>query len=179
MLSLASFWFACAHFFPSFVGKTLQFCFFGGATDSSSLGLGRLGLSAHGPRLPSSMLFRPEVFIAFGNVAVCMIAPLLFPSLDFLMCLWTCRPGPCPGPRLVHQPPCPSCSETQCWLFLFVLIFKVFICFRLCWVFLAVHRLALGAASRELLCSSGFALGFSLQWLLLLWTTHFRCAKGQ
>ena len=48
--------------------------------------------------------------------------------------------------------------------------FNLFIyIFRLCWVFIATHRLSLVAASRGyswLPCA-----GFSLQWLLFLWST--------
>ena len=159
MLSLASFWFACAHLFPSFVGKTFcRFFFFPGATESSSLGLGRLGLTAHGPSLPSSVLFRHALFIEFSNVvAVCMIARFSFP---LLISLCVCK---CVNPRL-HILRALRLSAG----FFFFLIFKIFIYFRLCWVFLAVHGLSRVAASRGLLSSNGFALDFSLRWLLLL-----------
>ena len=52
--------------------------------------------------------------------------------------------------------------------------FILFIYFWLCWVFVAVRRLSLVALSR------GYSLlrcvGFSLWWLLLLWSTGFRHA---
>ena len=50
--------------------------------------------------------------------------------------------------------------------------FYLFICFGLCWVFLATHRLSLAVVS------GGYSLlpcvGFSLQWLLLLQSTGSR-----
>ena len=48
-----------------------------------------------------------------------------------------------------------------------------FFFFQLCWVFTAVDRLSLVTASRgysSLLCT-----GFSLQWLLTLWSIGLRC----
>ena len=55
--------------------------------------------------------------------------------------------------------------------FLYIILF---IYFWLCWVFPAVHRLSLVAAS------GGFSwlwcVGFSLRWLLLLRSTGSRCA---
>ena len=61
----------------------------------------------------------------------------------------------------------------QC--FFFKINFMLFISFYfwLYWVFVAVHRLSLVAASR------GYSLflcaGFSLRWLLLLWSMGSRC----
>ena len=49
----------------------------------------------------------------------------------------------------------------------------LFIYYWLCWVFVAMHGLSLVVAS------GGYSLlwcaGFSLQWLLLLWSTGSRC----
>ena len=50
-------------------------------------------------------------------------------------------------------------------LTLFIYLKKLFIYFRFCWVFIAAHGLSLVAASR----------GYSLRWLVLLWSTGFRC----
>ena len=56
-----------------------------------------------------------------------------------------------------------------------VFIFKInlFIYLWLCWVFVAVHRLSLVAASRGY--SSLWYTGFSLRWLLLLRSMGSRC----
>ena len=54
---------------------------------------------------------------------------------------------------------------------LFIYIYK-FIYLRLCWVFVAVHGLSLVVASRGY--SSLRCGGFSLWWLLLLWSTGSR-----
>ena len=54
----------------------------------------------------------------------------------------------------------------------FFLKFYLFISW-LCWVFIALHGLSLVAMSES--SSSLWPMGFSLQWLLLLWSTGFRC----
>ena len=54
----------------------------------------------------------------------------------------------------------------------FVLFFKFIYLFWLCWVFVAARGLSLVAASRGY--SSLRCTGFSLQWLLLLWSTGSR-----
>ena len=56
--------------------------------------------------------------------------------------------------------------------FLFVLIYFIFIYFWLRWFFVAEHRLSLVAASGGY--SSLQCTGFSLWWLLLLWSTVSR-----
>ena len=50
----------------------------------------------------------------------------------------------------------------------------LFVCFWLHWVFVAVHGLSLVAVSRGY--SSLQCAGFSLQWLLLLWSMGSRHA---
>ena len=59
------------------------------------------------------------------------------------------------------------------FLFLFF-FFNLFIYFWLCWVSVSVHRLSLVVASRGY--SSLRCAGFSLSWLLLLWSTGSRHA---
>ena len=54
---------------------------------------------------------------------------------------------------------------------LFILLFIYY--FWLCWVFVAVPRLSLVVANGG--CSSLRCASFSLQWLLLLWSTGSRC----
>ena len=57
----------------------------------------------------------------------------------------------------------------------FIYIYKfiyLFIYFWLCWVFVAARGLSLVAASRGY--SSLWCAGFSLRWLLLLWSTGSR-----
>ena len=56
--------------------------------------------------------------------------------------------------------------------FFFLNLFILFIYFWLCWVFVAACRLSLVAASGG--CSSLWCVGFSLRWLLLLWSTGSR-----
>ena len=59
------------------------------------------------------------------------------------------------------------------WEFLFVCLFILFICPWLCWVFVAVHRLSLVAASggyTSLRCT-----GLPPRWLLPLRSTGSRC----
>ena len=58
------------------------------------------------------------------------------------------------------------------YLFFFINLFILFIYFWLCWVFVAVCGLSLVAASRGY--SSLWCAGFSLRWLLLLWSTGSR-----
>ena len=55
------------------------------------------------------------------------------------------------------------------FIYFYLFIFKFY--FWLCWVFIAVHRLSLVAASGG--CSSLPCVGFSLWWLLL-WSTGSR-----
>ena len=64
------------------------------------------------------------------------------------------------------------CSEDV--LLLFYFIFYKFIYFWLRWVFVAAHGLSLVVASRGY--SSLRCAGFSLWWLLLLWSTDSRRA---
>ena len=154
VLSLASFWFACAHLFPSFVGKTFcRFFFFPGATESSSLGLGRLGLTAHGPSLPSSVLFRHALFIEFSNVvAVCMIARFSFP---LLISLCVCK---CVNPRLHILR---ALRLSAGFFFFFFLFLK--------------YLFILGCAGSSLQCTGFLELqragGYSLV-TVLHWTSH-------
>ena len=54
------------------------------------------------------------------------------------------------------------------------LCFDFILFFGLCWVFIAAGGLPLAAASGGY--SSLRCAGFSLQWLLLLWSTGSRCA---
>ena len=54
---------------------------------------------------------------------------------------------------------------------IFIYLKHVFICFWLCWVFVAVHRLSLVVLSRG---SSLVCMGFSFWWLLLLQSTGSR-----
>ena len=63
-----------------------------------------------------------------------------------------------------------------CYIFLLINLFvSLFIyLFRLCWVFVAARGLSLVAASRGY--SSLRCMGFSLRWLLLLWSTGSRHA---
>ena len=56
----------------------------------------------------------------------------------------------------------------------FIFIFKKFIYFCLSWVFVAARRLSLVVVSRGY--SSLWCTGFSLRWLLLLWTMGSRRA---
>ena len=60
------------------------------------------------------------------------------------------------------------------FMFYFILFFKnyLFIYFWLCWVFIAVRGLSLVAANGGY--SSLWCTGFSLRWLLLLWSTGSR-----
>ena len=65
-----------------------------------------------------------------------------------------------------------SCSLQNGGVFLFLLFFVIFIYFWLLWVFVAACRLSLVAASGDyslLRCA-----GFSLRWLLPLWSTGSR-----
>ena len=57
---------------------------------------------------------------------------------------------------------------------LFICLFVCFLNFWLCWVVIAVGRLSLVAVSRGY--SSLQCVGFSLRWLLLLWSTGSRHA---
>ena len=57
---------------------------------------------------------------------------------------------------------------------LFLTFIYLFIYFWLRWVFVAVRRLSLVAVSRGYSCL--WCAGFSLQWLLLLWSTGSRHA---
>ena len=59
-------------------------------------------------------------------------------------------------------------------LFFNINLFILFIYFRLCWVFVAAHGLSLVAVSGGY--SSLQCVGFSLRWLLLLWSPGSRCA---
>ena len=59
-------------------------------------------------------------------------------------------------------------SKPSCHFFFFFLI-NLYIYFWLCWVFIAVHGLSLVEVSRGY--SSLWCTGFSLWWLLLLWST--------
>ena len=61
------------------------------------------------------------------------------------------------------------------FIYFYLFIFKFY--FWLCWVFIAVHRLSLVAASGG--CSSLPCVGFSLWWLLLLWSTGSRAWAQQ
>ena len=65
-------------------------------------------------------------------------------------------------------------SEYFIILFYFKTLFILFIYFWLRWVFVAAHGLSLVAVSGGY--SSLRCVGFSLQWLLLLWSTSSRCA---
>ena len=60
------------------------------------------------------------------------------------------------------------------FIFLKVILFIYLFIYWLRWVFVAARRLSLVAVSRGY-CSLWCA-GFSLQWLLLLWSTGSRCA---
>ena len=53
-----------------------------------------------------------------------------------------------------------------------IFLYKFFFFFWLCWVFVAARGLSLVAASRGY--SSLWCMGFSLWWLLLLWSTGSR-----
>ena len=81
-----------------------------------------------------------------------------------------------------------NCFHSSCWLFLsfektkiylflilvsFLHLFILFVYFWLCLFFVAVLRLSLVVASGGY--SSLWYMGFSLQWLLLLWSTGSRC----
>ena len=67
--------------------------------------------------------------------------------------------------------PCPLHWQADSFFFSFLYIY-LFIYFWLCWVFVAVHRLSLVAASGGY--SSLRCAGFSLRWLLLLWSMGSR-----
>ena len=56
----------------------------------------------------------------------------------------------------------------------FLFLINLFIYFWLSWIFVAAHGLSLVVASRGY--SSLLCVGFSLQWLLLLWSTGSRHA---
>ena len=56
---------------------------------------------------------------------------------------------------------------------IFISLIYLFIYFWLHWVFVAVRRLSLVVASRDY--SSLQCVGFSLRWLLLLWSAGSRC----
>ena len=58
--------------------------------------------------------------------------------------------------------------------FIIIIFFSLFISFWLCWVFIAVGGFSLVAASGGY--SSLWCVGFSLGWLLLLWSKGSRCA---
>ena len=60
--------------------------------------------------------------------------------------------------------------------FFFLIYFYLFIYFWLCWVFIAARGLSLVAASGGY--SSLWWAGFSLRWLLLLWSTGSRHAAS-
>ena len=70
---------------------------------------------------------------------------------------------------------CPALSSLPLSFYFFIIILKflfiLFIYFWLAWVFVAVRRPSLGAASKGY--SSLRCVGFSLQWLLLLWSAGF------
>ena len=59
------------------------------------------------------------------------------------------------------------------FLFYFLFKFILFIHFSLRWIFVAVSRLSVVAVSGGY--SSLWCAGFSLRWLLLLWSTVSRC----
>ena len=61
-------------------------------------------------------------------------------------------------------------GTVTCFFFFFLFLINLFICFYiwLCWVFIAVRGLSLVEASRGY--SSLQCVGFSLSWLLLLWS---------
>ena len=63
-------------------------------------------------------------------------------------------------------------SAVSFFLNKFIYLFLFIYYFWLCWVFVAVRRLSLVAASGGY--SSLWCAGFSLQWLLLLWSMGFR-----
>ena len=67
-----------------------------------------------------------------------------------------------------------SLPEPQFFFFLFINLFHLFIYFWLCWVFIAARRLSLVVENGGY--SSLRCAGFSLRWLLLLWSTGSRCA---
>ena len=65
-------------------------------------------------------------------------------------------------------------KKINLFMHLFIcLCIYVFIYLWLHWVFVAVHQLSLVAAGRDY--SSLQCVGFSLQWLLLLWSRGSRC----
>ena len=68
-----------------------------------------------------------------------------------------------------------DCFKTHCSQFFGCLknLFILFIYFWLHWVFVAAHGLSLVVASGDY--SSLWCTGFSLRWLLLLWSTGSRC----
>ena len=71
-----------------------------------------------------------------------------------------------------------TCSLIYCWFWqayvAFFFLINLFIYFWLRWVFVAAHGLSLVAASGGY--SSLRCAGFSLWWLLLLWSTGSGCA---
>ena len=66
----------------------------------------------------------------------------------------------------------PSFQTIQIIFFNFIYLF--IFNFWLRWVFVAAHGLSLAVVSGD--CSSLWCMGFSLRWLLLLWSTGSRCA---
>ena len=63
-------------------------------------------------------------------------------------------------------------DNIKCTNFVFLQIYYLFVYFCLCWIFVAVRGLSLVVASGG--CSSLWCMGFSLWWLLLLWSTDSR-----
>ena len=95
----------------------------------------------------------------------------------FALCL------PCPDQGLEIRGNSPTVTYTilislfyltHSWYFefFFIRFFFIIICFWLCWVFVAACGLSLVVASRDY--SSLGCMGFSLRWLLLLWSTGSR-----
>ena len=77
--------------------------------------------------------------------------------------------------NIFRSQPFPSTStESPSCLFKNNVFVYLFIYFWLRWVFVAVRRLSLVAVSGG--CSPLWCPGFSLRWLLLLWSTGSRCA---
>ena len=77
------------------------------------------------------------------------------------------------GGNLKFQSGTVTLKNSLAGCFLFVCLFTLFIYFWLCWVFVAVHGLSPVSASRGY--SSLQCEGFSLRWLLLLWSMGSRC----
>ena len=130
-------------------------------------------LSSFGARAPErmgSVVCSTQVLSLRHASSVVVAHGLSCPTTGGILVPWT---GP--NPRLLHckvdSLPLDHQGSPSTYSFFF-LRFYLFIYFWLRWVFTAACGLSLVAASRG--CSLLWCTGFSLRWLLLLWSTGSR-----